>query len=162
MPKTKIDSRAKGRRGEYKIRDYFSKWLGVPFKRSPGSGAWATVNKVHSMQGDIVCEDPSFRFSIEVKHVEGWTLEHLLCAKKCLLFKWWQQATDQAKAGKLPLLCFSKNNSQVFCMAYSRDVPRVKDKLTYMHEGEMLAVFLLDELRDTSKEDMFESHTLGG
>lgn len=113
----KINSKNKGAGFEREIVKKLIQWTGKDFQRSPSSGAWGTTSNRDDFRGDIVCSDPNFRYSIECKKVESVWIEHLLCNKKCLLYKYWNQCVSQCSAEKEPLLIFSKNRSPIYCMS---------------------------------------------
>jgi hypothetical protein len=112
----KINSKNKGAGFERQIVKALVEWTGIEFFRSPGSGAFSTRTKMEEMSGDIVCSNPDFKYSIECKKVESIVFEHLLCNKKCLLYKYWNQCITQCPENKMPLLVFSKNRSPIYCM----------------------------------------------
>lgn len=116
MPK--INSRAKGSRGERQVAKLFKDWWGSEFTRTPLSGGFATqkFRDEWNASGDLVTSDPTFPFCVEVKWVEGWSLEQMLSNKGCLIFKWWAQTLRETPEGKYPLLVFKKNGQPFYCM----------------------------------------------
>lgn len=135
----------------------------LPFFRSPNSGGWATKRKFHrneridAMSGDIVCPD-NFPYQPEMKNREGWTFEQYFRDNPgFVLWEWWEQTVEQAeRAGKKPLLLFTKNRSPVF---YAIDdfhiLQTFQCKSTLLWKpGMRLSVGLLDDLtsRITKKE----------
>ena len=59
-----VDSRAKGARGEYLVRDMLRDATGLQFERVPASGA------LEYLKGDIYVPHASNKFCIEVKNYE--------------------------------------------------------------------------------------------
>lgn len=146
MPKKqRINSSRKGKRGERLLLKPLEQWWGSSFHRTPGSGAWGTQHKKDELAQDIVCDDPSFPFDIEVKNCEGWSLLQLLTAPKSNLFAWWDQARSQCAPDKKPLLCFKKNRQPFLIMARVSDIPEEFETpylvLHYNEEALLIATF---------------------
>ena len=108
-----VDSRAKGRTAELKIRDEFRRLTKLPWERIPSSGA---LDAKHGLKGDIYVPKYNNRFCIEVKHYKDDHLtSKLLTSKNSQLLEWWQQAVSQAaKVDKDPLLIFKFDRSKIF------------------------------------------------
>jgi hypothetical protein len=111
--------RGKGSAFERLLAKRFQKWSGSEVRRTPLSGGWAKEAKFQA-KGDLVSTDPDFPFSVEAKKQEKWVLEHLLYTKS-KIFSWWNQCQTESPKGKIPLLVFSKNRSQIFAMIRVRD-----------------------------------------
>lgn len=108
-----IDSRAKGARGEYLVRDMLRVWLGHQFERVPASGALAYL------KGDIYVPHEKNRFCIEVKSYKESPLSDKVftALKTNNLIRWWNKLKIQAKGGgQEPLLFFKYNRSKVFAV----------------------------------------------
>lgn len=93
-------------------------WWGVPFRRTPSSGAWNTQSRnmghgTTDFYGDIVAPpEANFPFSIECKAYKEVELYKALYAKSNI-FAWWEQARGDAKAvGKQPFLVMKENRKQ--------------------------------------------------
>ena len=67
-----VDSRAKGARGEYAVRDLLRLHTGLQFERVPMSGA------LEYLKGDLYVPNTSNRFCIEVKNYEKSALNDTL------------------------------------------------------------------------------------
>lgn len=122
-----VDGRAKGNRFENDVCRMLSVWVEgpqyanakvytLPFRRrftsnTPLDGHWEG-------EGDILhTPDIEFPFAVECKNQEGWELDGLVGAPKWKPWSWWEQAKDQAqRAGKLPLLIFTRKHRQVLGM----------------------------------------------
>lgn len=107
-----VASRDKGKRGEREVCKLLQEWWnkdGVIFERTPQSGAWDR-NRRFSMCGDIICNDPSFPYCVEVKFNEKFSLDQIFMNKgKGDFFKWWEQCIHQAQQiQKQPLLIVRK------------------------------------------------------
>lgn len=120
-----VDSRAKGARGEYLVRDLLRKWLGYQFERVPSSGA------LTYLKGDLYVPHEKNRFCIEVKNYADSPLTDKIftALKTNNLIRWWSKLKIQAKGGEQePLLFFKYNRSKVFVVTELRP----KD-VKYMH-----------------------------
>ena len=121
-----IDSRAKGARGELKVRDILRELTNLPWERTPGSGAYSAS---HGLKGDVYIPNTTNVFTVEVKNYEDDHLtSKILHNKTNQLLGWWEQAERQAgQNGNLPLLIFKYDRSKIF-VAF-QDMP----KFTYNH-----------------------------
>lgn len=107
-----VDSRAKGTRGEYLVRDILRVATGLKFERVPASGALAYL------KGDLYVPHETNRFCIEVKNYEESPLtDKIFTNKSNYIVKWWEKLLDQAAGGNQePMLIFKYNRSQVFVL----------------------------------------------
>ena len=106
-----VDSRAKGARGEYLVRDLLRESTGLQFERVPSSGA------LDYLKGDLYVPHAKNRFCIEVKNYESSPLtDKVFTAPRTNnLIKWWKKLIQQAEGGNQePLLFFKYNRSEVF------------------------------------------------
>jgi Holliday junction resolvase len=106
-----VDSRAKGARGEYLVRDMLREATGHQFERVPASGA------LDYLKGDIYVPHAKNRFCIEVKNYEKSPLSDKMftAPRTNNLIKWWKKLIQQAEGGNQePLLFFKYNRSEVF------------------------------------------------
>ena len=109
-----VDSRAKGARGEYLVRDMLREHTGHQFERVPSSGA------LEYLKGDLYVPHAKNKFCIEVKNYESSPLSDKIftAPKTNNLIKWWTKLERQAEGGKQePLLFFKYNRSPVFVCA---------------------------------------------
>lgn len=114
-----VHSKRKGNRAELHVAKKLEEWWGTPFVRTPGSGGFATVNKSVDLNlvGDVVTDDPTFPFSVEVKNAENWKLSQLLTSDKAPLWEYWEQTVEQAsRETRIPLLVFTKNYQPYWVM----------------------------------------------
>ena len=105
-----VDSRAKGARGEYLVRDMLRDATDLQFERVPASGA------LEYLKGDLYVPHAKNRFFIEVKNYESSPLsDKIFTAKKTNnLIRWWVKLLQQAAGGNQePLLFFKYNRSPV-------------------------------------------------
>lgn len=106
-----VDSRAKGARGEYLVRDMLRDFTGYQFERVPSSGA------LEYLKGDLYVPHAKNRFCIEVKNYESSPLSDKMftAPRTNNLIKWWKKLEQQAIRGdQEPLLFFKYNRSPVF------------------------------------------------
>ncbi|MBL6840568.1 MAG: hypothetical protein ISQ84_00275 [Pelagibacterales bacterium] len=119
-----VDSRAKGQRGEYLVRDMLRDASGLQFERVPSSGALAYL------KGDLYIPDANNAFCIEVKNYEKSPLSDKVFTNKTnYLLIWWEKIVKQAELKlQQPLLFFKYSRSKVFV------VTNIKPENTkYMH-----------------------------
>jgi len=121
-----IDSRAKGARGEYLVRDILREHTDLQFERIPASGALAYL------KGDLWVPHEQNRFCIEVKSYKDSPLSDKIFTqpKTNNLMKWWRKIKLQAKGmEQQPLLFFKYNRSKVFVCTELRP----KNSERYLH-----------------------------
>ena len=109
-----VDSRAKGARGEYLVRDMLREHTGHQFERVPSSGA------LEYLKGDLYVPHAKNRFCSEVKnYAESPLTDKIFTAPKTNnLIQWWKKLIVQAENGNQePLLFFKYNRSPVFVCA---------------------------------------------
>ena len=114
-----VDSRAKGARGEYLVRDMLREHTGYQFERVPSSGA------LEYLKGDLYVPHAKNRYCIEVKNYESSPLtDKIFTAPKTNnLIKWWKKLLIQAEGGnQLPMLFFKYNRSPVFIVTQREPV----------------------------------------
>lgn len=115
--------KARGNRLERVVAKALSSGLGLPFVRTPNSGAWG---KAHT-NGDVVClaDEPSwkFPFTIECKKTKRVQLELLLTDRIWAKFEeWWAQAEAAAEEeGKQPMLVMSHNQGPLIAVFRDED-----------------------------------------
>lgn len=106
-----VDSRAKGARGEYLVRDILRIYTKLQFERVPASGA------LEYLKGDLYVPNCKNYFCIEVKNYKESPLTDKIFTqpKTNNLIRWWKKLETQAKGGKQePLLFFKYDRSKVF------------------------------------------------
>ena len=106
-----VDSRAKGARGEYLVRDMLREATGLKFERVPASGA------LEYLKGDIYVPNSKNIYCIEVKNYADSPLTDKIftATKTNNLIRWWKKVVKQAYNGnQKPLLFFKYNRSKVF------------------------------------------------
>jgi len=120
-----VDSRAKGARGEYLVRDLLRKHTGLGFERTPGSGA------LSYLKGDIYVPKEKNRFCIETKnYLESPLSDKIFTNKSNYILKWWPKLQEDAVMGDQdPLLFFKYSRSKLFVGTEIKPVKLEK----YMH-----------------------------
>ena len=130
-----VDSRAKGARGEYLVRDMLRESTGLQFERVPSSGA------LDYLKGDLYVPHEKNRFCIEVKNYESSPLSDKVftAPRTNNLIKWWKKVVQQAEGGNQePLLFFKYNRSAVFVV--TDILPEFTDHWMYL---EWLGCYIL-------------------
>ena len=125
-----VDSRAKGARGEYAVRDLLRQHTGLQFERVPLSGA------LEYLKGDLYVPNSTNRFCIEVKNYADSPLtDKIFTAEKTNnLSKWWIKLKTQAKNSKQePLLFFKYDRSKIFVCTEILPVNTDKYIFIYWH-----------------------------
>lgn len=106
-----VDSRAKGARGEYLVRDMLREYTGLKFERVPMSGA------LEYLKGDLYVPNKDNRFCIEVKNYSESPLTDKIFTQEKTnnLIRWWLKIKEQARqSSQEPLLFFKYNRSKIF------------------------------------------------
>ncbi len=106
-----VDSRAKGARGEYLVRDMLRDATGLKFERVPASGA------LEYLKGDLYVPNQRNHYCIEVKNYKDSPLTDKIFTQRKTnnLIRWWKKVVQQAKGGnQMPLLFFKYDRSKVF------------------------------------------------
>jgi len=106
-------SKIKGTKFENKIAKLFTEHFGVPFRRTPLSGA------LEYIKGDVW--PPKFMhvwpYVIECKHYKELNFNSLLTAKSNDIWGFWEETLEEAKIMEMkPLLIFKWDRSKDFVM----------------------------------------------
>ena len=105
-----VDSRSKGQRGEYAVRDILREKTGFKWERIPSSGALAYL------KGDLFIPDEQCSFLVEVKNYEDSPFtDKIFTNKSNYISAWWEKAVEQAGyKNQSPLVIFKYNRSKLF------------------------------------------------
>ena len=140
-----VDSRAKGARGEYLVRDMLREFTGYQFERVPSSGA------LDYLKGDLYVPHQKNRFCIEVKNYADSPLTDKIFTQQKTnnLIRWWTKLVEQAEGGNQePLLFFKYNRSPVFVCTEEKPVKVEKFLyISFLKCYTMLAESWLEEER---------------
>jgi Holliday junction resolvase len=139
-----IDSRSKGQRGEYAVRDILRTKTGFQWERIPASGA------LSYLKGDLFIPDHNCSFLVEVKNYEDSPFnDKIFTNKNNYIIAWWTKALEQAgyKSQK-PLVIFKYNRSKLFVITDIKPVNT--NKYMYIAWLECYAL-LLEEWLDSEE-----------
>lgn len=134
-----VDSRDKGTRGEYKVRDILKAATGLAWERVPGSGGYGSM---HGLKGDVYLPPSTGRISnyaIEVKcYAEDVVNCNLLNSTQSQLEKFWEQTTREAsQMNAKPMLVFKKDRGK-FLVALEEELP-----LPHLHINKSGSIFYI-------------------
>lgn len=137
-----VDTRSKGLRGEYAVRDLLREYTGLPWERTPSSGA------TEHTKGDIYIPQTKQFAIIEVKnYAESALTDKVLTASTNNINKWWTKLSHQASLHKCkPLLFFKYNRSKWFIGTDEK--PTKLNKYLYL-SPQMCYITLADEWLET-------------
>ena len=126
-----VDSRNKGARAEYDVRDSLRDRTSLKWERVPGSGG---LNSVHGLKGDVYVPGMNIRYCVEVKHYKDDTINHLLIKNPDNTFaKFWAQTVRESEqVDKEPLLVFKKDRGH--WMVATREAEAILPELIYINE----------------------------
>lgn len=129
-----IDSREKGKRAEYQVRDILRERTGLEWERVPGSGAFG---QSHGLKGDIYLPPQTGKISkycFEVKHYKDDSISsNLFNVGESTLEKWWQQCSREGEQmNSKPALIFKKDRGQWLIALDSSD-PMVDNLMSRTH-----------------------------
>lgn len=166
--KKRVNSKSKGSSFENVLAKKLTAALTpLKFIRTQGSGARVGGKNFETMGqmfgedalklfvGDVVPSNEvavgkAFNFSIECKFYktpDGFTT---LVAGTSNVFRWMQEAiTDAVKIGRVPMLIFKWNNTQIFVGCLSQDNVAPDPKLVIKQDGVSIDIFYLDDLLKT-------------
>lgn len=152
------DSRAKGQRAEYAVRDLLRDSTGLEWDRVPGSGGFG---QSHGLKGDIYLPPPTgvlSAFTIEVKHYADDVIStNIFNSTVSQLEKFWEQTCREAEQMKAkPLLIFKKDRGKWIAGIRRCDLP---EKLNYScmvdlskNNTQFVMVLFEELLTNTTKE----------
>ena len=132
-----VDSRAKGARGEYLVRDMLRTYTGLKFERVPASGA------LEYLKGDLYVPHAKNKYCIEVKNYKESPLTDKIFTQTRTnnLIRWWKKLCIQAEGGgQEPLLFFKYDRSKVFVVGEDQPL-----KIDYMYISTLECYVMLAE-----------------
>lgn len=145
-----LDSRAKGRTAEYKVRDTLRKHTGLShWERVPLSGAG-------HIKGDVYLSNERNRYCIEVKsYAEDQINSNVLNDSNSQLEKFWAQATREAEEMNAePILVFKKNRGKWIIATENSEM--VTPELIFQPDsGTVLYIYLFDTWLATKTTEDF-------
>ena len=143
-----VDSRAKGARGEYIVRDVLREATGLQFERVPNSGA------LEYLKGDLYVPNERNKFCIEVKNYSESPLnDKIFTAQRTNnLIRWWKKIVQQAKGGdQEPLLFFKYNRSAIFVVTAEKPLSS-ESQYMYINWLDCYVMIADDWLREEKPE----------
>jgi len=122
-----VDSRQKGARGEYLVRDMLREFTGYQFERIPASGA------LHYLKGDLYVPHKENRFCIEVKNYKETPLTDKIFTqpKTNNLIQWWRKIRNQANSMEQEPLLFYKYDRSKFFVVTELKPKRTEDYIYF-------------------------------
>ena len=145
-----VDSRAKGRTAEYKVRDLLRKRTGLEnWERVPLSGAG-------HIKGDVYLSNSFNYYCIEVKSYKDDQIHsNLLNDTNSQLEKFWEQADREAKEMKAePILVFKKDRGKWLIATEVAEM--ITPELIYQPTEEItLHIYLFESWLDTKDSSIF-------
>ena len=144
-----VDTRTKGLRGEYAVRDLLRDKTSLQWERTPASGA------LEHTKGDIYIPQEKQFAVIEVKNYKEPTLnDKLLTTKSSNLVKWWNKLKLQASSSKCePLLFYKYDRSKWFVVT---NIEPTKSK-NYIYVGPMDCYSMVAEEWLKNEWDVFKA-----
>lgn len=138
-------SKDKGSRAETLVKETLRKFTGLPFERTPLSGA---LDAKHGLKSDVYVPKEKNLFSIEVKHYSSTYLDYsILTSTNSTLLTWWEQSKREAyQNGNKPLLIYKHDRSKIF-VAFEEE-PENLDAYRWIlinHERGIFYTSLLDD-----------------
>lgn len=155
-----IDSRAKGARAEYGVRDALREYTGLAWDRVPGSGGFGAS---HGLKGDIYLPTPTGKisaFTIEVKHYKDDVISsNLFNVTVSQLEKFWEQTVRESQQmNAKPMLVFKKDRGKWLVALNEEDLPEAfvpKVRLHFDKEETNIVIFLFEELLKNTNQEYF-------
>lgn len=147
------DSRDKGKRGEYQVRDMLTEKTGLEWARVPGSGGFGAH---HGLKGDVYLPTSTgkiSRFAIEVKWYKDEQLNSNVLKDSSSQFdKWLDQTYREAdQMSAKPMLIFKKDRGAwlVALDKQETDAFLLPDPyMTYYYGGREVAIMDFKEFLD--------------
>lgn len=110
---SKIGKRSKDRGKAYErlVAGSLTEYTGVNFRKTPASGGFNRQGiqvAGHIFCGDLMCDSPDFKFSVEAKNRKAFSFQHILSSlDNCDFTQWWFQTVRDARIHNLePMLWF--------------------------------------------------------
>jgi Holliday junction resolvase len=146
-----VDSRAKGRTAEYKVRDLLRKRTGIDkWERVPLSGAG-------HIKGDVYLANSSNYYCIEVKSYKDDQIHsNLVNDTKSQLEKFWDQAVREAKEMTAePILVFKKDRGKWLIATEVGEM--ITPELIFQPDEETtLHIYLFEKWLETKPSSIFK------
>lgn len=134
-------SKRKGKTYERRCAKILTKFTGVNYRSTPGSGGFNKYGGVTIREelfcGDLICDVPTFRYCVESKNRESFSFTAILKNPSTAVFtKWWYQCVDDANKVKLePLMFFKPNISDDFIVMTKKEWEKHYNNCPYIEIG---------------------------
>lgn len=159
-----VDSRQKGVRAEYQIRDLLKDHTKLSWERVPNSGGFGAS---HGLKGDVYLPQSTgyiSNYTIEVKAYANEAFDsNVFKSTRSNLGSWWEQTVREAEQMKSkPLLVFKKDRGiWIGCMLLE-DWSDVADKMTGVNIilnkfGDSIVMFHFNELVTKAPHSLYRS-----
>ncbi len=132
-------SKAKGTRAENSAKEILIKHTGLPWLRTPLSGA---LGPEHKMKADLYIPECKNMYTIEVKHyADDHLTSKILTGTNPQLLQWWEQCIRQAsQMNSKPLLIFKFDRSKMFVA--SREKPTLTQYIAICMKENMNILYI--------------------
>lgn len=135
-----VSANAKGARGENIVKAELIKQTGLPFERTPSSGALG----IKGLKGDLFIPSTPNIWTIEVKNYEQDGFGSHCILGKGDFIRWWEQVVAAAKFnGNKPMLIYKWNRSALYCAIPANVVTGVTNRIVLNDE---IAIYALSAL----------------
>lgn len=148
-----VDSRQKGTRAEYQVRDTLRTHTGQQWERVPGSGGFVAT---HGLKGDIYIPETKNKYCIEVKHYKEDVINCNMFNPTVSQFeKFWQQTRRESDEIKRePLLIFKKDRGKWLIATIDSELIDIEMTFLSPEIEEVLYIYLFSEwLQHKTAED---------
>jgi len=148
-----VDSRAKGMRGEYQVRDMLRKYTGLQWERTPSSGA------LSYLKTDVYIPHCENNFAVEVKNYQEPIFDCKLFTNKSSNFlKFWIKVKEDADTrNQQPILVFKHSRSKWYCAVEIK--PKNMNKYMYVKWLDCYVGLFEDWLEKESKDQVWVKPT---
>jgi hypothetical protein len=148
------DSRDKGMRAEYAVRDLLRKFTGLQWERVPGSGGFG---KSHGLKGDVYLPPNTgtlSKFCIEVKHyADDVIASKLLNPTVSQLEKFWEQTVrESGEMSAKPMLIFKKDRGKWICAMETHETELQPVMVIFKEKMDGIGLYLFDDVVKLGKE----------
>ena len=138
--KIMVSANAKGARGENLAKAELIKQTGLPFERTPSSGALG----IKGLKGDLFLPSQKNLWTIEVKNYESDGFGSQAVLGKGDFLRWWSQAVEASKFnGNKPMVIYKWNRSTLYCAIPADVVTGVTNRIVL---NDVIAIYALSAL----------------
>lgn len=107
----------RGKTYERRVAKILHEFTSIGFRSTPSSGGFNKLSETTIREelfcGDLICDNPNFRYCVEAKNREKFSFTAILKNPSTAAFThWWHQCVTDAKNANLEPLMFFKPNRQ--------------------------------------------------